>query len=499
MRLRSGISRGRTARPVEAGPVAFFVAAALMVGLGLAVAGMVFLSGCGRRAAQPVPAEPTLGHGLAAEPASEPEEEPAAAPATVPAIARTVDADGLEAAINLALARAGVDPLTAKRLDKLEAVTVQAGSPGKTGKVREYTWERRWQTFFAMPTPAGAGVTDYVEIIKRAAAEAGGGVFTEETRAEDGGVLLEVGFDSGDGQRFLTHVILVLATEKLAGAEAWNHEKAEPFPSLTVPSQKTPSQPSSTQPMPPAMPPAGGSSPTAGGEAYISIIIDDWGYNLGIGRKFLELAQPLTMAVIPFTPHAEGLLAEGKARGWEALLHLPMEPVSSFWELGPGSIKTSLGADDIRRRVEEDLAALPGVDGVNNHMGSKATADERVMDAVMDVVSEKGLFFIDSRTSARSVAEKVAATYGVEHAGNQVFLDNVDSVDAVAQRIRLLAQTARRSGTALGIGHVRANTAAALARMLPELEAEGVSVIPVKELLALRQTPKRIFSVGDFE
>lgn len=491
MWLRDGMDSKRPAWLLAARPVAFFVT--LLLALALVLGTAVSLSGCGRGGGkrQDAVAVPATSADV---PATSAVPETSAMPASsadastdvsgvengMTARDVTAMADKMEAEINIALARAGVDPLQAKRLDKLEVVTTDKRTPTRPGPPRgkhsnAYSWERRWQTLFAMPTPSLAGMNGYVELLKLAAAAAGGSVFVVEPHGQDAGMLVKAGFDGLDGQRFVTHVILVMEPNKLSGQEAWDDERA---------GAGSGTEPGRSRPAPSSPLPEEGRVPKH--DAYISIIIDDWGYNQEVGRRFLALPQPLTMAVIPFAPHSEELLAEGVAKGWEPLLHLPMEPVSSFWELGRGSIDTSLSEEEIRERIEEDLAALPGVVGVNNHMGSKATADERVMDAVMKVIKDKGLFFVDSRTSARSVAEKAAAAYGVEHAANQVFLDNVDSVDAVTRRIDLLVDVARHSGTAVGIGHVRANTVEAIARALPTLAAQGVHIVPIKELLAFR-------------
>lgn len=217
--------------------------------------------------------------------------------------------------------------------------------------------------------------------------------------------------------------------------------------------------------------------------ARLAIVIDDWGYAWPAAETFLAMDVPLTVAVIPFLPYSQEQAAAARQRGFEVLVHLPMEPLDPAVDPGPHAITTALPPDEIRRRVEAAIDAVPGAVGVNNHMGSKATADRHVMELVLETVRRRGLFFVDSHTTAQSVVGEVAAGLGVPWARNDLFLDGERSVDYVRSRLLLAARRALETGQAVAIGHVHPATAAAVASVLPELRRQGIEIVPVSALL----------------
>jgi polysaccharide deacetylase 2 family uncharacterized protein YibQ len=131
----------------------------------------------------------------------------------------------------------------------------------------------------------------------------------------------------------------------------------------------------------------------------------------------------------------------------------------------------------IRQRVHEAVAAIPGLVGVNNHMGSKATEDRTVMQVLMEEVKQRNLFFIDSLTSRNSIAYHVAKAYHIPTARNQVFLDNSKKTSEIKKQIRLLTKIAMRHGVAIGIGHARSSTAHAIWESLPMLQEQGIELV----------------------
>ena len=146
------------------------------------------------------------------------------------------------------------------------------------------------------------------------------------------------------------------------------------------------------------------------------------------------------------------------------------------------TISPSMSDGEIRSIVEKALHSLPGVVGVNNHQGSLATSDSRVMKQVLSVLHSRGLFFVDSRTSSQSIGRMTARQLGVPAAENDLFLDNVDEVDAVKQKLRTAGNLALRSGSAVVIGHARMHTATALREVIPELERKGIRLVFVSRL-----------------
>jgi len=221
----------------------------------------------------------------------------------------------------------------------------------------------------------------------------------------------------------------------------------------------------------------------SGRRARLAIVIDDWGYGWQAAREFLELDVPLTAAVLPNAPYSRQQALQARRRGFEVIVHLPMEPQDGRADPGPGAITTGLSDEEIRRRVIEAIEAVPGAAGVSNHMGSMATADPRVMKQVLEVVGSRGLFFLDSRTTARSVAGSLASAMGVPWAQNQVFLDGEDDPQTVRRQLELAARRALARGEAIAIGHVRPVTARVLQETLPELRRRGIELVPVSALL----------------
>lgn len=230
------------------------------------------------------------------------------------------------------------------------------------------------------------------------------------------------------------------------------------------------------QPLPPAR-------PESDGRPRMAIIIDDWGYEQSIAEGFFSLPVPLTMAVIPHLPASERLARTGHARGWEVLVHLPMEPENASLARGPGLVRVSQSDAEIRQLVAEDLAAVPYAVGVNNHMGSRATRDSRVMGLVLAEVGARGLFFVDSRTSPASIAARTARERGLAYGENYAFLDGREDVVYIRETLRALVRGAQANGFAIGIGHVRPHTLAALQIELPALLRSGVAIVPVSILV----------------
>jgi uncharacterized protein len=217
--------------------------------------------------------------------------------------------------------------------------------------------------------------------------------------------------------------------------------------------------------------------PESGRAARLALLIDDLGNDDAALRRVAEMSWPMTGAVLPALPRSAWSARTLRGAGKEVLLHLPMEPRDPGSRPGPGLVRTNMSAADIVRVVEADLSDVPGAVGVNNHMGSKATANARVMDTVLEVLRQRGLFFIDSRTTAATVAEQEALRLGVPAASRAVFLDDVLESSAVEKQIWEAAERARRDGTAIAIGHPHPVTLGALEKVAPQLERSGVELV----------------------
>ncbi|MCG8426045.1 MAG: divergent polysaccharide deacetylase family protein [Chromatiales bacterium] len=218
----------------------------------------------------------------------------------------------------------------------------------------------------------------------------------------------------------------------------------------------------------------------------ISIIIDDMGNNLAWGKGVLAVPGALTYAFLPHTPHAANLAAQAHDQGKEVMLHLPMQSHNNN-KLGPGGLTLHLTEGEFKRTLQSSLDAVPYVVGLNNHMGSLLTRHPGAMGWLMESIGERGdLYFVDSRTTVKSVGYETAREYGIPSATRDVFLDNVRDQEAITKQFIQLIDRARRKGYAIGIGHPYPETAQALQSLLVDPEKWGVRLIPASEMIAIQ-------------
>jgi len=237
------------------------------------------------------------------------------------------------------------------------------------------------------------------------------------------------------------------------------------------------------------MPPDFESVNGGAGGGVVAVVLDDLGYDERALETLSGWEGPLALAVIPSAPYAGRADALAKSKGWDLLVHLPMEP-----EAGRSEAESIGGRDDdaaIRARVLAAVERTPGAVGINNHQGSKATADARVVRAVLGVVKERGLFFLDSRTTSASVAGAEASALGVPFLARDVFLDDAaaetaakggapEALDAAWARALALA---RKKGDAIVIGHPRRETLEFLEKKLASEKTAGARLVRVSELV----------------
>ena len=223
----------------------------------------------------------------------------------------------------------------------------------------------------------------------------------------------------------------------------------------------------------------------------VAIVIDDLGQNFDRTQAFLALDAPLTFSILPDLPASRSTAVGVHRAGRDAMLHLPMEPRPGP-HASPGKDDLSVGMSrgEVNRIIEQDLASVPFVAGVNNHMGSRATADPKLMQSVMAVLAERRLFFIDSRTTPYSVALVAARRRGVPAFYRSVFLDDQPSVPYTLGQLRRLASAAARQGEALAIGHPYPTTLIALSQFLPELDREDIALVPAATLVRLPEVAR---------
>jgi len=216
-------------------------------------------------------------------------------------------------------------------------------------------------------------------------------------------------------------------------------------------------------------------------KAYLSLIIDDLGQNLPRDRRVLALPGPVTTAVMPDTPHAAEFAREAHKAGKIVILHMPMDPATGAFAWHP-----DLPVDELEKRLNAAFKAVPYASGINNHMGSRMTSQPQAMAWLMGNLQQRHKFFVDSRTSAQTVAAAQAQKIGLASVSRDVFLDDVRTEQAIAMQLETAIKLARKQGSAVMIGHPYPQTLAVLERELPKLKAQGIDWIDIRQMIGVR-------------
>ena len=229
--------------------------------------------------------------------------------------------------------------------------------------------------------------------------------------------------------------------------------------------------------------PASARQSASAGNPRLAIIIDDLGYDRSAADAVLALGFPLTVSVLPHLPLSSELAEEAQRRGDQVMLHLPMESEADGAKPEDIELRVGMSAAQVDATLAGMLETVPYAAGVNNHQGSRATADPALMRALMPALRQRGLFFVDSRTDAKTVAFDMAERARVPAASRKVFLDDVASRGAILKQLDLAARDAQRDGFTIAIGHPRPATIAALAEGVASLEARGIHLVFASELV----------------
>ena len=218
----------------------------------------------------------------------------------------------------------------------------------------------------------------------------------------------------------------------------------------------------------------------------ISIIIDDMGEQLTENLRALRMQYALTYSILPQTTYGRYLSQLAHDLGHETMLHLPMQSVRGL-ALGKGGLTDNMNRRQFADTFRRDLADVPYISGINNHMGSLLTQDRHYMRWLMEEMLQAGnLYFVDSRTSAQSVAYATAVNYAIPTMRRNVFLDNVVTTKAIRVQFQRLLAFARHNGTAIAIGHPNDETLTVLEAELPRLSALGITLLPISKLIEYR-------------
>ncbi|TXC91538.1 divergent polysaccharide deacetylase family protein [Metabacillus litoralis] len=232
---------------------------------------------------------------------------------------------------------------------------------------------------------------------------------------------------------------------------------------------------------------------TTTSERQVAIVIDDLGNNMKGTEEILSLQIPITVAVMPFLPTTKKDARLAHKNGHEVILHLPMEPISGkkSW-LGPGAITTELSDKEIRKRVQDAIDEVPYAVGMNNHMGSKVTADKRVMRIILEVCKERNLYYLDSKTTGKSVVENLAKDLQVPYLENELFFDEQYTIQHIIKQANLLMSRIEQDNEIIAIGHVGIageKTASVLKQYVPLVEKKADPVTLSELLIDLDTIP----------
>ena len=217
----------------------------------------------------------------------------------------------------------------------------------------------------------------------------------------------------------------------------------------------------------------------------VAIIIDDMGSSKRRARELINLEAPITLSFFPLSRNSRKLAQEASEKGKEVILHMPMEP-HGFPEINPGkgALLMSMAEGELHRQIHENLEAIPFIKGVNNHMGSRFMEDDQRVSILIKELRGRNLFFLDSRTTPKTVGYRIAKKMDIKTGQRDVFLDNNSYDEAeIKKNILALAKIAKTEGKAIGIGHPHPATIKSLREMIPKLKKRGVEIVPLSQIM----------------
>lgn len=215
----------------------------------------------------------------------------------------------------------------------------------------------------------------------------------------------------------------------------------------------------------------------------VAIVIDDFGYNKNNLEGLFAIDLPVTLSVLPGLRYSSEIAAIASSRGYEVILHLPLEAWNKEKREEVHTIKSGMTEEEAVRTLDMAIAGVPGLKGVSNHMGSKATEDRQLMSIILKRLKERGLYFFDSLTSSKSVCRDVARPLGLPCARRDIFLDNSNDPAGIEKQLEALRKRAFRYGRAIAICHDRKNTIKALAKAMPEMVRDGIEFVPLSKMV----------------
>ena len=230
--------------------------------------------------------------------------------------------------------------------------------------------------------------------------------------------------------------------------------------------------------------------PAAAGRPRIAIVIDDLGIDKPRTQRAIRLHGPLTLSFLTYASGLKEMTAAARSGGHELLMHVPMEPGSPDIDPGPNVLLTGIPQPELIASLQWNLDQFDGYVGINNHMGSRFTADLPGMTTVMEELKRRNLLFLDSITAGNSVAGRAARRVGVPYARRNVFIDHEDNIDTIKKQLAQVERLATRTGVAVAIGHPREATLTALGPWLTEVEARGFQLVPISAVIDARPSSR---------
>jgi len=215
----------------------------------------------------------------------------------------------------------------------------------------------------------------------------------------------------------------------------------------------------------------------------VAIVIDDFGYNMNNLDKLFAVKKPVTFSILPNLAYSKRVALLAASKGYEVILHLPLESNDKTAPTEAGTIKTGMSDHDMLALLGKNIESIPGLKGVSNHQGSKATQDKRTMTVILSDLKKRGLYFFDSLVTEKSVCREAAHQAQVPYAKRDMFLDNENSPEYIEKQILSLRKTAFKTGAAIAVCHDRKNTITVLSKMMPELSSEGINFVSLSEMV----------------
>ena len=231
----------------------------------------------------------------------------------------------------------------------------------------------------------------------------------------------------------------------------------------------------------------------------IAIVIDDVGMNIKQSRAAINLPSEVTLAMLPYASSVKSLAKDARKKGHELIIHTPMEAMDKDQPLGSMALRSGMEAKAFKAEFNKIANSFEGYVGVNNHMGSRLTQDDKAMQILMEELSKRGLFFLDSKTIGTSIAADMASKHNIPNATRDVFLDHESSPEFIQNALKQAEHIARKNGSAIAIGHPKAITMAALKKWIPEAKRRGIDIVPLSRLIQPAKSKNMLVNKASIE